>query len=41
MLEIENVILENEPTMIFVEHDESFANKIATKTINVKKNKKT
>jgi lincosamide and streptogramin A transport system ATP-binding/permease protein len=32
-LQIENLILEYEPTMIFVEHDGSFVDKIATKQI--------
>ncbi len=32
-IQIENVILEYKPTMIFVEHDKSFCEKIATKTI--------
>lgn len=36
-IQIEDVILKYEPTMIFVEHDESFANNIATKVVNIKK----
>lgn len=32
-IQIENLILEYEPTMIFVEHDTSFVDKIATKRI--------
>lgn len=32
-IQIENLLLKYKPTMIFVEHDESFANKIATKRV--------
>ena len=32
-MQLENLLLKYEPTMIFVEHDESFRKKIATKTI--------
>lgn len=35
-MQIENLIKEFSPTMIFVEHDISFQNTIATKTINLK-----
>ena len=34
-IQIENLILEYEPTMIFVEHDTSFVDKIATKRIEL------
>ena len=34
-MQIEDVILEYEPTMIFVEHDETFSKKIATKQLNL------
>lgn len=34
-IQIENVILEYKPTLIFVEHDASFREKIATKTVSV------
>ena len=34
-IQIENLILDYEPTMIFVEHDSSFVDKIATKIINL------
>lgn len=37
-IQIEDLILKNKPTMIFVEHDDSFANNIATKVVNIKKN---
>jgi lincosamide and streptogramin A transport system ATP-binding/permease protein len=33
-IQIENLILRCEPTMVFVEHDHTFFKKIATKTIN-------
>jgi lincosamide and streptogramin A transport system ATP-binding/permease protein len=36
-IQIENVLLEYEPTMIFVEHDVSFSERIATKVININK----
>lgn len=32
-IQIENLILKYKPTMVFVEHDESFAGKIATKSV--------
>ena len=35
-VQIEEVILKTKPTMIFVEHDETFVKKIATKIINLK-----
>ena len=35
-VQIEEVILKTKPTMIFVEHDETFEKKIATKIINLK-----
>ena len=35
-IQIEDLILKYNPTMIFVEHDESFSNKIATKVINIR-----
>ncbi|MDF2866358.1 MAG: yheS 5 [Clostridia bacterium] len=34
-VQIENVILKYKPTMIFVEHDETFVNKIATKKVEL------
>ena len=34
--QIENMILKCKPTMLFIEHDETFAEKIATKTIELK-----
>ena len=34
-MQIEDVILEYKPTMIFVEHDETFSKKIATKQLNL------
>ena len=34
--QIENMILKYKPTMLFIEHDETFAEKIATKTIELK-----
>lgn len=36
-IQIENLILNYRPTMIFVEHDELFSEKIATKTITIEK----
>ena len=36
-IQIEEAILKYEPTIIFVEHDETFVKKIATKTIKVEK----
>ena len=38
--QIEETILDYKPTIIFVEHDERFIEKIATKTINIEKNNK-
>ena len=35
-IQIENMILEEQPTIIFVEHDQCFRNKIATKIIDIK-----
>lgn len=32
-MQIENLLLEFKPTIIFVEHDAMFCNKIATKTV--------
>ena len=37
-IQIEETILKYKPTMIFVEHDETFIKKIATKAIELKKN---
>lgn len=37
-MQIEDAILEYTPTMIFVEHDEEFAEKIATKTLTLTRN---
>lgn len=34
--QIENLILENKPTLLFVEHDEVFRNIVATKIIDIK-----
>jgi lincosamide and streptogramin A transport system ATP-binding/permease protein len=34
--QIENLILENKPTIIFVEHDSDFTEKIATNRILIK-----
>lgn len=33
--QIENMILKYKPTLLFIEHDETFVNKIATKIINI------
>ena len=33
--QIESMILKYEPTMLFIEHDETFINKIATKVVNI------
>ena len=38
-MQIEDLILNYEPTMIFVEHDETFADKIATKKLVLERNK--
>ncbi|MGI5888086.1 MAG: ribosomal protection-like ABC-F family protein [Oscillospiraceae bacterium] len=35
-IQIEELLLDQKPTMIFVEHDRSFAEKIATKTVEIK-----
>lgn len=37
-LQIENLLLEYQPTMLFVEHDQVFCDKIATKSIVLNKN---
>jgi len=34
-MQIEKLIMENKPTLLFIEHDEYFSNKIATKVINI------
>ena len=34
-MQIEEVILKYKPTMIFVEHDETFSKKIVTKEVNL------
>ena len=36
-IQIEDAILEYKPTLIFVEHDETFIEKVATKTIRLEK----
>ncbi len=36
-MQIENLLTEFQPTMIFVEHDKAFRNKVATRTVVVKK----
>lgn len=33
--QIENMIIKYQPTMLFIEHDEVFINKIATKVIEL------
>ena len=33
--QIENMILEYMPTLLFIEHDEVFSNKVSTKTIMI------
>lgn len=38
-VQIEDAILRYKPTLIFVEHDESFVKKVATKIIQIKKEK--
>ena len=35
-IQIEEAILKYKPTIIFVEHDETFINKIATKVVQLK-----
>lgn len=40
-IQIEKLIIANSPTIIFVEHDKSFSNNIATKVVNIKKLKTT
>ena len=37
-IQIEEAILKYKPTLIFVEHDETFIKKISTKVIELKKN---
>ena len=37
-LQIETLILEYKPTMLFVEHDEAFVNDIATKVCRISLN---
>ena len=39
-MQIEELILEHEPTLIFVEHDRAFCQKVATKTVELKKVKR-
>jgi lincosamide and streptogramin A transport system ATP-binding/permease protein len=34
-MQIENLILEHRPTMLFVEHDSAFCNNVATSTIQL------
>ena len=36
-IQIEDAILKYKPTLIFIEHDETFAKKIATKVIDLEK----
>lgn len=36
-IQIEDVILKYEPTLVFVEHDEAFTKKVATKIIKLEK----
>ena len=36
-LQIEDAILKYKPTLIFVEHDETFIEKVATKIIHIEK----
>ena len=36
-IQIEDAILNYKPTLIFVEHDETFIKKVATKIINLEK----
>lgn len=36
-IQIEDTILKDKPTIIFVEHDETFIEKVATKIINIRK----
>ncbi len=36
-IQIEEAILNYKPTLIFVEHDETFTQKVATKIINLNK----
>ena len=38
-IQIEKAILKYEPTLIFVEHDETFIKKVATKIIYIEKEK--
>ena len=37
-MQIEDLILNYNPTMIFVEHDETFSEKVATKKLVIKRN---
>ena len=37
-IQIEEAILKYKPTLIFVEHDETFVKNVATKVINIEKN---
>ena len=39
-IQIEEAILKYKPTLIFVEHDEAFVKKVATKVIRLKKYEK-
>ena len=36
-IQIEDAILNYKPTLVFVEHDETFIKKVATKIINIEK----
>jgi len=36
-IQIEDTILNYKPTLIFVEHDETFTKKVATKIINLER----
>ena len=38
-MQIENLLLEYKPTLLFVEHDAAFCERIATKTINLTQGK--
>ena len=38
-MQIESLLLEYKPTMIFVEHDQVFSDKVATKELIIKRNK--
>ena len=39
-IQIEEAILKYKPTLIFVEHDETFVKKVATKVVHLKKHQK-